>query len=84
MDRAVSCEKSEVGAENLRLRNAPRSSFTRPGNDLENQAFDPTGEYMAGCRGVFKGYRRKRALGGIRQPRSLVNRWLEIRTPYRL
>ena len=36
-------EMSENGAENIGAKYAPGSSFTRPGNGLENQAFVPTG-----------------------------------------
>jgi hypothetical protein len=46
---------SENGAENLRRQTLRRDRLSRgPENSLENQAFVPTGWYMAGCRGVFK------------------------------
>jgi hypothetical protein len=46
---------SENGAENLRRQTLRRDRLSRgPENSLENQAFVPTGLYMAGCRGVFK------------------------------
>src|SRR5690606_31992436 len=45
--------KSENGAENRDARCAPRSSFTRPGGGLENQADVPTERYMAGRREHF-------------------------------
>jgi hypothetical protein len=50
---------SENGAENLRRLNLERLQcaeivFHAARNSLENQAFVPTGLYMAGCRGLFK------------------------------
>jgi hypothetical protein len=45
---------SENGAENRDALDAPRLSFTRPGDDLENQIDVPTKEYMAGRCGLFK------------------------------
>src|ERR1700704_2056391 len=42
------CEKCrKTGLKTSGANSAPRSSFTRPGNDLENQVFVPTDRYMA-------------------------------------